>query len=215
MIREDSKWGPTMKYTKRQTFHEGGEAALAYNMRSIGKALAGTALAAALGLGLSGCGTSGNPGAAFVVNDQAFKESALTQTIEEFAVISGSEIPRNEMVSYLVLVDLRLQSAEAAEVEFTDEDVKATLDAALAEVGTTLTAEQISRPVLDSFRDGLLINMVQSGEISAEEVAVMEAFIVDSSVVVNPRYGSYTDGTVTPPAPLGDAITKTLTDAVS
>lgn len=206
--------GRRMKYTKRRTFHEGGEVALAYNMRSIGKALAGAALTAAVAVGLSGCGTSGNPGAAFVVNDVPFKESALTQTIEEFAVISGSEIPRNEMVSYLVMVDLRLQSAEAAEIAFTDDDVKATLDAALAEVDTTLTAEQISRPVRDIFRDGLLINMVQGGEISAEEVALMEEFIMGSSVVVNPRYGTYADGMVTPAGPLGDAITQTLTNAV-
>ena len=202
-----------MKYTKRRTFHEGGEVALAYKMRSIGKALAGVTFGATVALGLSACGTSGNPGAAFLVNGETYTESALTQTIQEFAAISGTEVARDEMVSYLVMVDLRLQSAEAAGVAFTDEDVVATLDAALADADTTLTADQLSRPVRDIFRDGLLLNMVQGGEISDATIAEMETFITDSTVVVNPRYGTYADGVVMPAGALGDAVAP-LTEAV-
>lgn len=202
-----------MKYTKKRTFHEGGEVSLAYKMRSIGKAFAGIAIGATVALGLSACGASANPGAAFVVNGETYTESALTQTIQEFAAISGSEVARDEMVNYLVMVDLRLQSAEAAGVDFSDEDVIATLDAALTDADTTLTAEQLSRPVRDIFRDGLLLNMVQGGEVPQETIAVMEDFITSSTVVVNPRYGSYADGMLTPAGGLGDAIVP-MTDAV-
>lgn len=180
--------------------------AKAYRSRRISRTIAVVALASAAGLGLSGCGASGSPGTAFIVNGESFSERDLTDTVEQWTVIAGAEVPRDEMVNYLVQTNLRLQAAESVGIVVSDEEVQQTLDGMLAEADTTLTASEIVRPIRDLFRDLLFVNTVRDGEVSDAQIEELDAFIADSTVTVNPRYGTYADGAVEAPGDLGSAI---------
>lgn len=181
--------------------------ARAYNFRSK-KTLASIVIASALACGVAGCGTSGDPGTAFIVNDQSFSERDLSQTIDQWAQLSGTLIPRNEMVQYLVQTDLRLQAADDLGVAFSGEEAQETLEGILADSGSDLQASEVIFPVREMFRDLLLINAVQSGAISKEEMGALDQFIADSQVTLNPRYGTWNNGIVQAPSDLADGITS-------
>lgn len=203
-----------MTYTKRRTFREGGEVAQAKNFSTRARSVAAIAIASAAALGLSGCGSSGSLGTAFIVNDQSFSERDLTRTIDQWADLSGVDVPRDQMVEYLVQTDLRLQAADDLGVALSDEDVISTLDGVLAEQDTDLTADQVILPVREMFRDLLLINTVRSGAIPTDQIAALDQFISDSTVTLNPRYGTWSDGALQAPGDLGDAIAGTVSEAV-
>lgn len=188
------------------TFREGGEVARTKNTRSITRTLATVALASAATLGLSACGSGGGPGTAFIVNGQSFSEDALTQTVSQWGQLSGVDVPRDEMASYLIETQMRLQAAREVGVELNYEDVQATLEGALAELPTELTADQITPAVRDMFADLLLVNTVRSGALSNEEIMALDEAINHSAVTVNPRYGTFTQGTLNPPGDLPGSV---------
>lgn len=179
-----------------------------YKIRSIGKALAAASIVATGALGLTGCGTNGDPGAAFFVNGQEYSERDLSIAVTQWAELSGVEVPRDQMAGYLVETDLRLQAAEEVGIALSDEDVQQTLEGLVAEMGGTVSASEISRPVRDMFRDLLLINTVRSGSVSNEDIAALDQFIAESSVVVNPRYGTFIEGQLLPPTPLPGVVSN-------
>ena len=120
--------------------------ARAYKFRSIGKTLAAAALASAVGLGLSACGTSGSPGTAFIVNGESFSESDLTATVTQWAELSGVEVPRDQMAGFLVETTVRLQAADEVGVGLSEEDVQQTLEGTLAQANSDLSVSQIIPP---------------------------------------------------------------------
>ena len=188
--------------------------ARAYKFRSIGKTLAATALASAVALGLSACGTSGSPGTAFIVNGESFSESDLTATVTQWAELSGVEVPRDEMAGFLVETTVRLQAADEAGVGLSDEDVQQTLEGTLAQTGTDLSTSQIIGPVREMFRDLLLVNTVQSGAVSEEQIAEINALISDASITLNPRYGTFIDGQIQAPGALPGTVAGTVAQEV-
>ncbi len=184
--------------------------ARAYRIRTIGKAVASIAIASGVALGLTACGTSGAPGTAFIVNGDSVSETALTDAITQWAQLSGTEIPRDEMVGFLVETNLRLQAADAVGIELPDEEIQATLEGAIAQLGSDLDVADVDPTVRDMFKDLLLVNVVRSGAISNEQIVELDAFIMDSDVTLNPRYGTFTDGSIVGPGDLPGSVTGNL-----
>ena len=188
--------------------------ARAYKFRSIGKTLAAAALASAVALGLSACGTSGSPGTAFIVNGESFSESDLTDTVTQWAELSGVEVPRDQMAGFLVETTVRLQAADEVGVGLSEEDVQQTLEGTLAQANSDLSVSQIIPPVREMFRDLLLVNTVQSGAVSEEQITEMNTLISDASITLNPRYGTFTDGQIQAPGALPGTVTGNLLEEI-
>lgn len=182
------------------------------NLPSVGKTLAAVGLATAAAFGLSACGSGGSPGTAFIVNGKSFSEHALTETVTQWAEISGVEVARDEMAGYQIETQRRLQAAEEVGLPLPEEDVQATLEGALAGLPTDLTVDQISAPVRDMFADLLLINTVRSGALSNEEMQALDDAIMGAQITVNPRYGTFTDAGLVPPSDLPGSVSGGASD---
>lgn len=182
------------------------------NLPSVGKTLAAVGLATAAAFGLSACGSGGSPGTAFIVNGKSFSEHALTETVTQWAEISGVEVARDEMAGYQIETQRRLQAAEEVGLPLPEEDVQATLEGALAGLPTDLMVDQISAPVRDMFADLLLINTVRSGALSNEEMQALDDAIMGAQITVNPRYGTFTDAGLVPPSDLPGSVSGGASD---
>lgn len=182
------------------------------NLTSVGKTVAAIGLASAAAFGLGACGSGGNPGTAFIVNGKSFSEQALTETVTEWAQVSGVEVDRDEMAAYQIEAQRRLQAAEEVGVALPEEAVQATMDEMLAGLPTDLTFTDLSAPVRDMFTDLLLINSVRSGAVGNEEIQALDEAIMSAQVKVNPRYGTFTDSGLQPPGDLPGSVSGGVGD---
>lgn len=161
--------------------------------------------AVALGLSLSGCGgTSGNPGAAAIVNGVEISENTVTEAINDWQTLTGQAVSRVNMVVGLSEAQTYTDAARDLGVDVAEANLDAVTDTLLADMGAGVTTSELSQ-------GGRQILRLSAVMLQAQEMGIdgqIAGLVPNAQVILNPRYG-YVQGTAGTPEPiglLGDAV---------
>lgn len=166
--------------------------------------VAAVVAAVALGLGLSGCGsTSGKPGAAAIVGGTELSEAKVSQAIDDWYDLTQQNVSRAEMVVVLAQALAFDQAGEQMGLDTSDEAINPKIDDMLAGKFDKTSADLGAggRAVL---RPSALFAQAQQNGQDTELLAAVKQI----PTKLNPKYGYELDaeGNAAPLPPLGDLL---------
>ncbi len=175
-------------------------------LRLFGKRSALIAGAVALGLGLSACsGGNGSPGVAAYVNGTEVSENQVTDSIKDWALLTGEEVSRADMAMSIAQAEVVLPiSLEAGLVDDAqvDEVILGFAEASGSDKVPDLTPT--TRDLLAYFVSIQNLQMVNDQSVFEAVLAEMET----AQLRLNPRYGTIENSTYLPPSPLADGFSN-------
>lgn len=180
-------------------------------MASLRSKVATALLAGIAVVSLSGC--TGEPGAVLIGDGISFSESDISTAVTEWGELTGSEPGQEEMVNFLAQAPGLLQFAsEQKGIVVGEETLESMLSAINESNGTEITLADLSDATALALEAVIANQYLAYSSVTTEDYVIYAEMLQDSTMQVNPRYGTYSDGVLQALSPLADVMSVTDTE---
>lgn len=174
-------------------------------MASFRSKIAAALVAVAAAGTLAGC--TGSPGAALIVDGVSYSESDVASVISEWTELMNNEPGQMDVIATLAQAPAVISFAEEQMgIDLSDEVMAEQLTYLNDSSGNELTLSDLSDPTVQVLRAVYADSVLSSITVTEDEYQVYTQLVADAEVEINPRYGSYDQGTVYAVSRLGDVM---------